>query len=24
MRRTFSEPFNGYTFTKFDGTTITV
>jgi hypothetical protein len=24
MRRTFTEPFNGYTFTKFDGTTITV
>jgi hypothetical protein len=24
MRRTFSEPFNGYTFTRFDGTTITV
>ena len=24
MRRLFSEPFNGYTFTKFDGTTITV
>jgi hypothetical protein len=23
-KRTFSEPFNGYTFTKFDGTTITV
>jgi len=24
MRRTFREPFNGYTFTKFDGTKITV
>jgi hypothetical protein len=24
MRRTFSEPFNGYTFTKFDGTKITL
>jgi hypothetical protein len=24
MRRTFSEPFNGYTFTRFDGTTITI
>ena len=24
IRRTFSEPFSGYTFTKFDGTTITV
>ena len=24
VRRTFSEPFNGYTFTKYDGTTITV
>jgi len=24
VRRTYSEPFNGFTFTKFDGTTITV
>jgi hypothetical protein len=24
MKRTFSEPFTGFTFTKFDGTTITV
>ncbi len=24
MRRTYNEPFNGFTFTKFDGTTITV
>ena len=24
MKRTFSEPFSGFTFTKFDGTTITV
>jgi hypothetical protein len=24
MRNTFQEPFNGFTFTKFDGTTITV
>lgn len=24
MKRTFSEPFAGFTFTKFDGTTITV
>jgi hypothetical protein len=24
VRRTFSEPFSGYTFTKYDGTTITV
>jgi hypothetical protein len=24
MKHTFSEPFSGFTFTKFDGTTITV
>ena len=24
QRRTFNEPFDGFTFTKFDGTTITV
>jgi hypothetical protein len=24
MRRIFTEPFNDYTFTKFDGTSITV
>ena len=24
QRHTFNEPFNGFTFTKFDGTTITV
>jgi hypothetical protein len=24
MRRTYNEPFNGFTFTKFDGTTTTV
>lgn len=24
QRATFNEPFNGFTFTKFDGTTITV
>jgi hypothetical protein len=24
MKRTFSEPFSGFTFTKFDGTTVTV
>jgi hypothetical protein len=24
MKRTFSEPFNGFSFTKFDGTTVTI
>jgi hypothetical protein len=24
QRPTYNEPFNGFTFTKFDGTTITV